>query len=249
MRMSARSLRGWVVALLLLMAAVGFPGVIPAANDEIAEAKASEDASYEAGKQGRWLAFPIPISNPTLGTGLVGGVIYNRRLGGSKLPSSFGAAAFWTSSDSYGIGFSARTHLNKDKLRVNGMFGVATLNWDFFGVGNDAGRSSQSVALEQDAGFLSLESLFRLHEHIYLGPQYRILDVDSKVDLSSLPGGFPNPEVDAVTASLGVHFKWATQDNEFSATRGHDFELLADFFDDAFGSDFDFQSYFSDYNY
>jgi len=237
----------------------GPPATQPA--DAASENAGSEDAASEkagtppegdaaAKKKGHWLGFPIPIINPVLGYGLVGGVLYNRTLGGSAKESNFGAAAFYTSTESWGGGLGARTHLNQGKLRVNGALGYADLKWDFFGVGKDAGDANRSIPLNQKGIFFETEVLFQLHKNVFLGPRYTILDVDTIIELSGgLPFPLPDPDIDAVTASLGFHFEWDSRDNEFSATQGDLLELFAAFYDEAFGSDLQFQNYFFDYNY
>ena len=222
----------------------------PSETDEDVQSSTQPATEAAAKKKGHWLGFPIPIINPVLGYGLVGGVLYNRTLGESAKESNFGAAVFYTSSESWGLGLGARTHLNQGKLRVNGALGYADLKWDFSGIGKDAGDANRSIPLNQKGTFLEAEVLFQLHKNVFLGPRYTILDVDTIIELGQvLPLPLPDPEIDAVTASLGFHFEWDSRDNDFSATQGDLLELFAEFYDEAFGSDFQFQNYFFDYNY
>jgi outer membrane protein assembly factor BamA len=238
--------------ILLLALTMHLPALSGEAEEEAKpsppEAGTSLESDTKAKKKGHWLGFPIPITNPVLGYGLVGGVLYNRKLGRSQKESNFGAAAFYTSSKSWGVGIGARTHLNRDRLRVNGVFGYADLNWEFFGVGKDAGDNNRSIELNQAGEFLQTEVLFRIHEDLYLGPRFTYLNVDTILNLG-LPPGFPDPDIDAVTSSLGAHLEWDSRDNEFSATRGNLLDFFGDAYSEAWGSDFTFQNYFFGYNH
>jgi outer membrane protein assembly factor BamA len=229
---------------LLILSLVLHPAAVGVASEE----PVTEDTSVVAEKKGHWLAVPIPTSNPTLGYGLTGVVLYNRKLGKSQRDSTFGAAGFYASSNSWGAGIGARTHLNRDRLRVNGGLGYVDLNWEFFGLGNDAGSNDQSVELNQVGTFLQMETLFLVHESLFLGPKLSFLSVDTFLD-DLLPPGFPDPVIDATTNSFGAHLQWDTRDNEFSTTSGQRLDLFADVYTDLLGSTFNFQNYFFDYNY
>jgi hypothetical protein len=228
-------------------------GTVPASEGKKDKEEKKKTAAKDGDKADKpsLIGVPIPIADPALGVGLAAAGLYTLTLGGSEKPSTFGVGAFWTSSNSWGAAIGARTHLNKDRLRVNGGLGLAQLNYDFFGVGNDSGQSGDSIPIEQSVDFFTAESLFRLGKHLYLGPRYRILNVDTVIDLQGvLPPGLtpPDDELDAVSAFLGLHFEWDSRDNEFSATRGQLMDFYASFFDEIFASDFEFQSYWFDYN-
>jgi len=222
-----------------------------AADEKESESKSGSAKGVDKENKPSLIGVPIPIADPTLGAGLAAAGLYTLNLGGSEKPSTFGVGAFWTSSNSWGAGLGGRAHLNRDRLRVSGGLGLAQLNYDFFGVGNDSGQSGDSIPIEQEAYFLTAQMLFRLKKNVYLGPQYRILDVDTEIGTTRvIPPGLelPDEDLEAVTAFLGLHFEWDSTDNEFSATRGHLLDFYASVYDEAFASDFEFQSYWLAYN-
>ena len=219
------------------------------------QAAAEKDEEEKKDKPGQMLGVPIPIADPTIGWGLGAAALYLRKLDKDDetiRPSTFGLGAFYTSSDSWGVGLGARMYIQKDRYRPLGGLGMAQLNYDFYGIGDDAGNDNRSILIEQRVEFALFEFLFRVRKHLYIGPRYRWLNSDTVIDLSGLLPGDPSPprpeELDATTANVGLHVQWDSRDNDFSATKGTNIDLVASLFREAVGSDFDFEAYRFDFN-
>ena len=74
---------------------------------------------------------PIPISNPTIGTGLAVVVMPFYHLGAGSPLSNTAVAAGVTSSGSWGLGAMQSTRLRGDQLRLDGLLAFADLRYRF----------------------------------------------------------------------------------------------------------------------
>jgi hypothetical protein len=78
---------------------------------------------------GNWVAVPIPISNPTIGTGLVavGAYYYGQTEAQKKVqpPSFTGAGGVYTDNDSYAFGAMHQQYWNEDRWRLSASGGYA----------------------------------------------------------------------------------------------------------------------------
>jgi hypothetical protein len=227
-----------------------------ATGEPVVETEDKPSTEDQKKRKGAWVGIPIPISNPTIGSGLGAVGFYNLRLGHKKhpdvLPSSFGAGGFYTDSDSWGFGIFARTHVAGGRFRVNGVGAVFELNYDFFGIGEEAGDRGRSVPINQTGDLFRASFLTRLRGDWYLGPRFVRLDARTEIDFSGvLP---PEPDIptsiglDRTTAAVGLALQLDSRDNQFNGAKGELFDLEIDFYDDVFGSDFDFQSYWGAFN-
>jgi hypothetical protein len=259
--MTSRRRTIWASLLVLVLATVTPISAAPP-QEEATEPATGEVAPDEPEKKkrkfqlkdkwgGEWVPAPIPTTNPTIGSGLALALLYLRALDEDSPPSSFGVMGFRTDSDSRGVGIGARTRFLADRFRVNGGYADFTLNYDFFGIGEDAGDRGQSIPLNQTGDLYSLQFLTRLPGKFYLGPQWERLEINSTFDLSNLPTDFPLPpsiEFDTVSAALGIHLTYDSKNYEYNPSKGTLFDLETNFFGEYIGGDFDFQQYTTQYN-
>jgi hypothetical protein len=229
-----------------------------------AAAEDGEDSEPEAGKankkekekkDGEWVVAPIPISNPTIGTGLGVVALYVRPLHKKDKvspPSSFGAGGMYTDSESWAAGGIVKLRFKEARDRVDVGFGGFEFNYDFFGVGNEAGDRGIGIPISQRGGLVKVEYLTRIIEGLYIGPRYRILDTTTGLDFSQIippqPGSLLALELDVTTAYLGLHLRYDTRNYEYNPGKGRLADFGANFFTEAFGSDFTFQGYDASYN-
>ena len=93
---------------------------------------------------------PIPISNPTVGTGLAVVVMPFYYLGPESPLSNTAIAAGYTSSGSWAVGATQTTRLRGDERRIDGMLAYIDLHYRFFGKGADAGSAGRSVPISRE---------------------------------------------------------------------------------------------------
>src|SRR6202012_89495 len=112
-------------------------------------------------------------------------------------PSSFGTAGFGTGRGSWGLGFGARLYLKRDRYRILAGGGGGEFNYNFFGVGSDAGEAGISIPLSQRSRAFLIEPKMRIYGPWYLGPRYHLITNhvslgSSKLDPSNLPIPLPS---------------------------------------------------------
>ena len=189
---------------------------------------------------------PIPISNPTIGSGLALMVMPFYHLGPESPLSNTAVAAGITSSGSWGVGVAQSTRLRGDKLRLDGFLGYADLRYRFYGAGADAGTTGTSVPVIQKATAFAPELLLQVAKRTFVGLRYRGVRVETALERGSLPPAIAAvlPGSITITSSgFGPRATLDTRDNDMSPSSGVLIDLRANFADEAFGSDFTYQTY------
>ena len=202
---------------------------------EVAEASVLKDV----------VVAPIPVSNPTIGTGLAVVVMPFYHLGQGSPLSNTALAAGVTSSGSWGVGAAQSTRVRGDDLRLDGFLGYADLRYRFYGAGAAAGTNGTSVPIVQKAAAFAPELLFSLGKGAFLGLRYRGVRVETALEGGSLPPSIAAVLPDSLTitsSGIGPKATLDTRDNDMSPAAGALIELRTNFADGAFGSDFDYQT-------
>ena len=225
-------------------------GVIPTAP------RAPGSATVSTGDKERrtdFIVAPIPMSNPTFGSGLgaVGAVLFPLNRSDKVTPLSVaGIGGFYTDSGSYALGLGIKAYLDQDNWRLLVGGAVGSLHYDFFGSGL-RNTGPESVPLVQKVSGLAVEGLRRVSGRLFVGARYiyatSTLDVDSGAE-NPVP---EPPERDLLTiqlAALGLHAQADSRDSTFYPSRGGLFDLKADFYEPGVGSDRTFQAYGATYN-
>lgn len=170
-----------------------------------------------------FIALPIPVSDPAIGTGLAvaAGLLY--KAGGSERPWVTGAAGLYTDNGSWAAALVQKAYIADDRFRVGAVGGVGVFNVDFFGIGPGAGDRGVSIPIEQTAGFAGVQALMRVKPHFYAGLQYRLIDMATTINFEDPPFpdlDIPEPELDSVSSALGLSAEYDTRDNEYQPGEG-----------------------------
>jgi hypothetical protein len=200
------------------------------------------------GRAGSFVIAPVPISSPALGSGIipVGAYIFplNRHDSVSP-PSVLGAAGLITDNGSRAFIVVGQLFIKHDIYRVSSAFFQGNLNYNLYGIGAASGNSGLKLPLKQEGAVFLGEGLRRLKWKIFAGP--RVLAGHSVI--TRRPGGSeavplpPDLGLRTKLTSLGFAIKRDTRPNRFYATEGTLFEFTSDFFAEALGSRYSFQSY------
>lgn len=199
-------------------------------------------------KRGEIVVAPFPISNPAIGSGLVvvGGYLFPLSRKDTASPDSFlGGGSFYTSNGSWLWGAGGKLYFKHDRFRVSGAYGHAQLHYDLYGIGNSAGNLGSSIPINQGGTALLLEALIRVKGKLFVGPRYQWRALDAHFKGDNFPPGFNVDPVDlkSTTSALGVHIQHDLRDSQFYPTKGALIDIVGDFFQGNFGSDFSYQSY------
>ncbi|MBW2243168.1 MAG: BamA/TamA family outer membrane protein [Deltaproteobacteria bacterium] len=229
------------------------------AEAEVRDATGSEAAEEEEGKEpparGEPFIAPIPFRSPQIGWGgaLAGGYIFRIDPEDEQSPpSTVGGGAFGTENGSFGGVASFKGYLWEDLWRFSLTTAAFRVDYEYFGIGSDAGEEGFSVDLRSETFLLMLDALRRLPterlgrfgERLFLGPVLEFKTSETELQHSfTLPPGFGFPSLDETQMSLGLRLQRDTRDDSFYPEAGTLSELTIQLFDDAFGGDDDYRIY------
>lgn len=202
-----------------------------------------------------FLPVPVVISDPAVGYG--GGValaffhrpegaaLERRATDGRKQmipPNIYGVAGMKTENGSTAYGAGAMLHFKDDRWRYTGGIAKASFNLDFYTPGNVL--PEVGIGYSSD-GYMAFQKIARRlgDQSLFLGLQWIYMDLDIGFDVDSDRQYFKPHELNRKTSGLGLSLQYDQRDNSFTPNSGWLGMLEGNFYDDAIGSDNDFQSY------
>ena len=199
-------------------------------------------------QRGDFVIVPIPISNPTLDTGLVVGAayFYAQSEAQKKLqPASVtAAAAMYTSNDSKAFALVQQNYWNNDKWRFTGAVGAADLRLSLLAPDEISG--TQSVAWRIDGSFLFAKIGTRINGDWYGGVTTRIVDAEQSIETAPAVAGLDTGS-DIRSVGLGAYFEYDSRDMPLNSYSGRHFQFNTLFNDEKIGSNSTYQSYSAAY--
>lgn len=220
---------------------VGENGESPV-TDRVATQPASSDPTAKP-RGPEFVLAPIPIVNPTLDNGLALAVGELYTLDRGSPPSGTIGMGFYTSSDSWGAALAQMLYLDDDRYRALIAGAYFNVNFDYFGIGSDAGDQGQSIPLNQTGYGGMADFRVRLAGRWYAGPRYRFGQTTASADLSNSSVPIPSADLHLRTASLGPHVERDTRSDQFYPRSGTWFDLVMAFAGEAIGGRRTYQSY------
>jgi hypothetical protein len=216
------------------------PGLAPDIRDDPTELKV---------QRGNFVAVPIPISNPTLGDGLVGGAAYFYPQSEEKQktqPASLTAlAGMYMSSDSKAIGLAQQSYWRDDKWRFTGAVGAADIRLPL--LAPDDSESGQNINWKIEGAFLFARLATRIKGNWYGGALTRLIDAEQSFDTAAEENDFDTTG-DIRSVGAGFYVEYDTRDMPINSYSGRYLKVDALFNETAFGSDATYQSYNSKYS-
>jgi len=175
------------------------------------------------------LLVPIPTSSPTFGTGLIlGGAYYYPQTEEQKKaqPASFtGAAAAYTSNDSWAAGVMQQNYWKEDTWRFTGVAAYLDLKLGLIPPESE-NIAEKSVDWLVNGSFFQARISRKLRGDWYLGLSARYLDITQAIDLDVEDDGF-NIESKISAPGVGVHLDFDSRDMPSNAYQGRYLELKA----------------------
>jgi hypothetical protein len=204
--------------------------------------------SKEVGKsfkrEPRVVVVPIPISNPTIGTGLAVTALYlhPQKKEGSEVPiTTTGVVGLYTDSESWLTGIFHDGFYAEDRYRVRGVLGYGDFKLKFYGIGNNSIFRDNPINYQARTTAFMPRVLFKLPSNKwFLGPHYSYLNLDYVFDFSGLLPGLPKRKDSSITAGMGLVAVYDSRDNNLWPREGTWFEMTATNYSENFGGDFDY---------
>lgn len=244
-------------AALAALMAMWLPGIARTAETGVSSTNVMEEADkvvqskQEGSAKPSFVALPIPLSNPALGSGLVLAGVSFYQPEGSPRPWMTGAGVLWTDNGSRGGGVFQKAYLGGDKYRISGFAGGANLNLNFYGIGaSDAGRDI-SIPINQNGRVVKVDGFRKVRENTYIGLRLRMATITTSLRLEGdPPEGFENLplQLDSDIGGPGLLAQYDTRDSELWPSTGSYANLQAQWDLDSFGSDFIYDKQELSYN-
>jgi outer membrane protein assembly factor BamA len=172
-----------------------------------------------------FLVVPIPVSNPTIGSGgAIATAMFFKTDEVSK--SSFiGGGAFYTNNGSWGAAALTEMAFDEDRYRSRGMAGYANVNYDFYGTRSTNADNQRHVALNQGGALFQLGVEGRVAPQFYVGGRLRYMTIktnfavpDDAGDLLGRDGPLSNLKDSVLTTGLTATYD--SRNKDYSPSEG-----------------------------
>jgi hypothetical protein len=197
-------------------------------------------------RKGAFVAAPLPISSPAIGSGIVPVVAYIFPLSNSdKLSSSsvIAAAGLFTNNNSRGVALGGQFYINKDRFRIETAYVRGNLDYNLYGLG--LGSTDRKLPLKHTGSAYFGQFLTCIPWKLFVGPEFFSGSSLITVRLSTESAAPKPPDLGLHTTlrAVGIRLHRETSSNRFYPTDGTYFDFASDFFSQKFGSDYSFNSY------
>jgi hypothetical protein len=207
-----------------------------------------EDETLVKLRRGDFVAVPIPISDPTLGDGLVAGGAYfypQSAEQAKQQPASMTAAAgLATTNGSRAFGLAQQNYWFDNRWRFTGAVGMADLRLSLLTPEDDIG--SGSLDWRVNGEFLYAKLARRLTGNWYGGGFVRAIDASQSFESNVESMNF-DTGLDILSVGPGLLLEYDSRDNPFNSTKGRYVTVDGLFNDESLGSDSSYQSYSAAY--
>jgi hypothetical protein len=227
----------------------------PQASETPTQSKTSSQAEESKKKKkklsrGAFVVAPLPISSPAIGSGIIpvlGYIFPFSTHDKISPPSTIGVAGLITNNGSRGFVVGGQLFLKENRYEVTAGFAHGNVDYNIYPASN---ISNIKLPLEQTGEAFFGEFLRRIAWKFFVGPRF----VTGRSFLTVVPNsvsGFPIPPevgVHSNLTSLGIRLTRDTRPNHFYPVAGTFFTFTSDFFSEALGSKYTFQSYKTEFD-
>ena len=190
---------------------------------------------------------PIPGRSPQLGwtLALAGGYFLTPKNAEPDVPPSIlGGYGLIAENGSYVYGGGVKLNLLDDKLRVTAGGGYADVRYRYYG--NNRASSDLGIGIDilQEGPAFFVKARWRLIGRFYAGISYLGGQVDTRVRPGlDEPLQFFDPTLTLDVGAISIPMEIDTRDHEYFPRSGWLWKADARFYRDAFGSDFDAETF------
>lgn len=202
-------------------------------------------------ERGSFVAAPLPISSPALGSGIVPVLAYIFPISTTDQnspPSVVGALGLVTDNGSRAIALGGEVYFKQNTYHATAIYARGNLNYNLYGLGS--GDSQPKLPLKQTGQLVVGEFLRRTWWKFFLGPRFLwgsslITLRPNNLEAIPLP---PDLGLDTNLTAVGFRLTRDTSPNRFYPTAGTLLNFTVDFFSQGLGSKYSFQSYKFNFN-
>ncbi len=251
-----RSLLALILLLIQCAAASGQPAsdLSPSAtttNNAPSKFRSPEDGWFDVSgfldEEYGFLPVVIPITEPAVGYGAAGGLSFiSKPLGQSAAgygrPNITVVGGLGTENGTWGAVAGDLRHWFDDRLQTLAGVVYASVNLDFYGIGQDNTLANHPLRYNLEPKGGVLQTKYRLGgSKFWLGLNYAFAATTVTFDAPPGTPGLPSFQHDSNVGGLTPSFTYDSRDNIFTPIRGTYIEASAGLFSQVLGSDNDFQ--------
>jgi len=241
-----------LMAFLRPSAHAGMNQEITDSSDSITSYSHVDDDTQGEEIGGRWLPVPVPLSNPTIGTGLVASLLYLHPAVSESLTipnATSGIAVMGADSGSKFAGIFHDGYYWGDKVRLRAAAGTGEFNLDFFGIGENPMFPDESLPYKIEGETFQIQALWQLGQTNYhLGLRETWIGARVSFDLANILPGLPEISGKSTTSSLAFVLVNDGRDDNYYPTHGHFFKGSFSKDSKDWGSDYSFETLFLSFN-
>jgi len=208
----------------------------------------SREGAAAVSAEGNWVPVPIPVSNPTIGTGLQAVLMYlhPKKAGEESSPNATsGIAGMYTNTDSWFTGLFHDDYWANDRYRFTGFMGYGELNLKYYGIGDSPILREHPINYEFKTFFFVPKFQARIPstDHWFGGLQYVFIDSDSVFKISQLLPILPDIRGHIRSAGLGLLTTFDSRDDNYYPTKGQLFEAKWTNYGESWGGDYQYNKF------
>lgn len=195
-----------------------------------------------------FLPIAMPITEPAVGYGAGGGLMFiSSPLGGEQgkeyhRPNITAVGGFGTENGTWGAFAGDMRYWLNDRLQTLAGVMYASVNLDFYGVGDDPALASNPLRYNLEPVGGMLQSKYLLGDsRVSVGLGYAFASTEVSFDAPPATPGLPSFRTTSNVGGLTPSLTYDTRDTIFTPSRGTYVEAQAGLFSEALGSDDEFQ--------
>ncbi len=198
--------------------------------------------------KGNWVPVPVPVSNPTIGSGLQAALLYlhpRPAREDSSPNATSGLVGMYTNTDSWFAGIFHDDYWAGDRYRFAGFLGYGDLNLKYYGIGDNPYLSRNPLNYELRAFFFTPKIQIRIPStnHWFAGVQYLLIDSDVLFRTSQIHPILPDIRGHILSAGLGLLVTFDSRDDNYYPTSGQLFEAKWTNYGKSWGGDYSYDKY------
>jgi Omp85 superfamily domain len=222
--------------------------VAPSSAETKAKEKSKKADSKKGAKKGAFVIAPLPMVSPAIGSGIVPVAAYIfpfQVKDKSSPPSVIAATGLITNNGSRAFGLGADLYLKQDRYELKVGYGRGNVDYNLYGVGFVNGNAGLKLPLEQTGQLFFIKFLRNIGWDFFLGARFSTGNslITLKPTNDMTPPIPPDVGLSTNLRALGVELSRDSRKNRFYPLQGSVVDFTGDFFANALGSKYSFQSY------
>ncbi|MFO1477336.1 MAG: BamA/TamA family outer membrane protein [Verrucomicrobiota bacterium] len=248
-------MRFWILLICLASVGTGFGQTnlvdAPAATNAPSKFRSAEDGWFDISgfldeKYG-FLPIVIPITEPAVGYGALGGIAFisqplGKSVGSLERPDITAVGGLGTGNGSWGAGAVDIRHWFQNRLQTQVAAVYASINLDYYGLGNDSILNGHPLRYTLEPRGVMLTPRYQFGgSHFWAGLGYTFSATEVSFQAPAGTPGLPSFSHEINVGGLLPSATYDTRDNVFTPNRGMYLEAAGGLYSPSLGGDTDFQ--------